>query len=66
MPSAANLSTIWASLPQIARSEHLHRCRTCMHHEQAEDTYPVSLHVHWLRGKRDNPAPTPLQFEELT
>ena len=35
-PSAANLSTIWASLPQIARSEHLHRCRTCMHHYQAK------------------------------
>lgn len=39
-PSAANLSTSWASFPHTAGSVHLQRWRTCMgaaHHQATHD-----------------------------
>jgi len=44
LPSAANLSTIWASLPQTAESKHLHRWRTCKQRLHAEHISIAQLH----------------------
>ena len=47
LPSAANLSTTWASLPQTARSEHLHRCRTCTESLMLRTLMFASANMHW-------------------
>lgn len=45
LPSAANLSTIWASLPQTAGSKHLHLCRTYRQQFHAEQIFNFRLHT---------------------